>query len=1296
MVDSDSFLTDVNARIEAKRRAKASNTPTMPPVRLSPLHLAASVLSWFDSNSIRGLGQERKPTKEELDELLAMSVPVTIEAGKKRWALAADRRIVGLRDLREAGQLDAALNVNARPSDGLQRVLDAALSGTLPPIDKQGLEQAVMVHMAVGWLSAAGFQNLPDQGEVSARVEWLTLLEPFRRLAEHFRGRSLELAKLRSFVGVLPPRSLRETATRAITSVFSSSHRDPLLVYGPGGVGKSTLVARFILEHAEAIETDRFPFAYLDLDRPEIAIEEPLTLLAEAVRQLGVQYTYAKDTCETIRAGWLERLGRMAETRPGATEKAKRLADIRKAAVEDFARVLNGLQVRDKPMVVVIDTFEEAQYHGEPVVLEILRLVRAVAIRVPRLRVIIAGRAEFHEDGLESLELGAFDEDAALGYLEHRGIRDEELGRAIFRQVGGSPMTLKLAADLVDREELRGGKFAIDTRDKFFRKLDADHVQRQLYTRVLLHIHDVKVRKLAHPGLVLRRITPELIRSVLAEPCEVVLEPREENRLFDELQREVSLVRVDPDGALRHRQDLRMLMLHVLREDKPEKAAEIHRRAVEFYSSGDRDSSLERAEEVYHRLWLFADLSEVDRRWRLDIRPHLYNAVQEFEGAERAFLAARLGVEVDDKVLSLARLVDWERIVERRARGLVKAGKAPEALKVLASRPERTPSSALHAVEARALARVGRHADAVNLVERAIEASADGHSRSHTVRLALLAAELVLAAELLQWAHQAGARLETLELGQMGRVDRVESVAKRALLAELAGSDPAKFEALLQEATDAVSPATLARRPNALYLAAAVRGPKQVRRLLFAFEWAGCPPVSDGALRALAAPLATFDALVSQRSKVPPGRVAASVGVPIRGSLTESWSEFLVGSSKSAVGKTLAAVLANQRVSLMPALVEKLGQLLRDGAGIAPVREADVDPEESTVPSVPDKRSRGQRSAIVEALREAFPVQGELRAFLAERLNRSLDAIAFETPGQTDPLVDLVEAASREGWLALLLARAREARPKDSQLAQVASEAGLAGIAGSADAVMQLQRLFGDSGTGLPPVQWRERLAQIEAQVCMLEIDGQPRGTGFLIGVDLVLTTDFNVFPELASGPGDRLRFRFDYTFDIHGQTITRGVTYRPARDWLLTHAPLAGEHGYALLRVEGSPGAQPIGDSSSESRAQLRRWIEVSEKPPILVAGGAVLLLHHSMGGPLRLSTGRILSWHDSLFHHDAATEPGSSGGPCFDEAFALVGLHSGAQFEGPGRKFGIPMRAIVADLSRKGLDREVQRRFR
>ena len=47
------------------------------------------------------------------------------------------------------------------------------------------------------------------------------------------------------------------------------------------------MIAKFILDHQNI--SQRFPFVYIDFDRPSIVAEEPLTILIEAARQLSTQ-----------------------------------------------------------------------------------------------------------------------------------------------------------------------------------------------------------------------------------------------------------------------------------------------------------------------------------------------------------------------------------------------------------------------------------------------------------------------------------------------------------------------------------------------------------------------------------------------------------------------------------------------------------------------------------------------------------------------------------------------------------------------------------------------------------------------------------------------------------------------------------------------------------------------------------------------------------------------------------------------------------------------------------------------
>ncbi len=143
------------------------------------------------------------------------------------------------------------------------------------------------------WLEAVPelWARIPARDSIREVIAREQLLEPFRSLTgNHFAGRVGELATLSDYVGVLEASSFSVKLVRAFENVFSIVERPPLFVLGPGGSGKSTLIAKFVLDHAEIATHAQFPFAYLDFDRKALRPEEPVTLLLDAMRQLAVQY----------------------------------------------------------------------------------------------------------------------------------------------------------------------------------------------------------------------------------------------------------------------------------------------------------------------------------------------------------------------------------------------------------------------------------------------------------------------------------------------------------------------------------------------------------------------------------------------------------------------------------------------------------------------------------------------------------------------------------------------------------------------------------------------------------------------------------------------------------------------------------------------------------------------------------------------------------------------------------------------------------------------------------------------
>jgi hypothetical protein len=225
---------------------------------------------------------------------------------------------------------------------------------------------------------------------------------------------------------------------------------------------------------------------------------------------------------------------------------------------------------------------------------------------------------------------------------------DDNLLRLVVDQVSGNPLNLRLAADLIRRE----GPATITSRRarrRLLFDLRSEQVQGVLYRRILDHV-DPSVRPLANPGLVLRRITADVIQNVLAQPCGLKdVTPARAARLFDLLRGEVSLVSEVRPGVLVHRADVRREMLPLLEMEDSGRVEDIHKRAVRYYSK--RTEVDDRIEELYHRLMVGESTETLDRHWDASAAPFLEDAWDELPSASRVYLAGRLGVEADPEDL---------------------------------------------------------------------------------------------------------------------------------------------------------------------------------------------------------------------------------------------------------------------------------------------------------------------------------------------------------------------------------------------------------------------------------------------------------------------------------------------------------------------------------------------------------------------------------------------------------------------------------------------------------------------
>ncbi|WP_448956067.1 trypsin-like peptidase domain-containing protein [Labrys neptuniae] len=656
-----------------------------------------------------------------------------------------------LRQLRDAVRQDAIVRLgslealrharaaNPGGDDPLQRGIDMLIAGTVPSglsglflADLLGLQQGVR------WLATVSDLSPPDPQLLSQRIEAERILQPMRRLvANGFVGREAELAQLRSYVGVLASASLRETIGRAARHVrYLIEERPPLFLFGPGGIGKSTLLAKFILDHADPVNGERMPFIYLDFDRASLDPRYTYTLMVEAVAQVRAQFP------ELIDHQYLEGLELQGGFESAQISKGTQFSRAERV-IEQLANLLDQLAERnDQPVLFVLDTFEEAQTQGPSAVLNVWNLLGSLMRRVEHIRVVVAGRRSLPQGSSdfphEPVEISSFDEATAVRLLDlkTRHLPNGPIGskdaKAIFNLIrittangrpGAVPLSLALAARIVLREGLDALKDTVKRR-RLFAKITAEQQQGMLNTRVLQHLHsaDPDLGKLIDPGLIVRRITPAVIRQVLVGPCGIgSIDDNRARELFEALTREFGLVDADRENdAVWHLPAVRRAMLPLLKKTLGEaKLLAIHKAAVAYYTS--ENSPTGRAEELFHRLNLADPAAVLDPKWSPELAPQLRSAYDELEGQAKLWLAGKLGLEVDEALRARADLGDWEKQAQIRASSLLASGLATEALTTLRERSARTEASTIPVLEADALLLLGRPTEARDVVLAALQ-----------------------------------------------------------------------------------------------------------------------------------------------------------------------------------------------------------------------------------------------------------------------------------------------------------------------------------------------------------------------------------------------------------------------------------------------------------------------------------------------------------------------------------------------------------------------------------------------
>ncbi|MFF0750514.1 trypsin-like peptidase domain-containing protein [Streptomyces sp. NPDC004267] len=831
----------------------------------------ACLLGEFDPALLR-LPGERLPTGRAVLELVDDCTALAAPQRSVRWVLAPEVRETALAALAgpEAARAALLANADALPGGpGVERSALALLSGVPPDLAEAGVEELSDILQAVLWLSrvpgTAGL--LPATEDVQQRLERARLLQPLRRLArDAFLGRGRELDALRAYIA-LP----------------TEPAEPPVLLHGIGGIGKSTLLARFLLDGLREAAPAGFPFAYIDFERPTLSIHEPATVIAESARQLGIQYPAHREAFDAL----ADRCGETASAQRGEREELddlSRLSSTRatygrdysagfharaSAREQDLARELATLVAgavttapgtMDPPFVIAVDSFEEAQYRGSPLISRMWAVWTALRAAYPRLRFVVAGRAPIDHPAKvvdpRTMELKELDEESSVALLRDRGIDDESVARSLYAQVGGHPLSLKLAARTAlslgeDAQSLGELLAGLRSQRRLHNSVDQMLIQGTLYDRILKHIADPEVRALVLAGLALRVITPDLVREVLAGPAGIeVASASAANRLFGLLTSRLDLMESAGPLAIRHRPDLRSIMLRLSDGARTDLMRAVDARAVDYYAA--RDTVPDRAEEIYHRLRLGENPRTVDRRWRSGVGQHLAGAERDMPPRSAAYLLGRIGGHVPDSIMAEADQEDWERIAAREVEDLLTQGYLDAAGQRLAERQPWTPCSRLHGLLVEYLTRSGRPEDARETCERAVDRAEAAGCAETRLELLQLSARLAQDAGDFGDADRDLREAEGVAAGLRLPYESIGVLVARSRLAEAANADSAEADARLAQRLRGLDDETLAAQPALARAAAASACRADPPALARTLRLVGLPDEDDAVVAALA------------------------------------------------------------------------------------------------------------------------------------------------------------------------------------------------------------------------------------------------------------------------------------------------------------------------------------------------------------------------------------------------------------------------------------------------------------
>jgi hypothetical protein len=663
--------------------------------------IRAALMGAFDPRTL--LGPEGAADVARLRELAAVAteVPVAVRTPfspdapvevRWLWRLTPDGQREGLAQLPE-GKARAEVLKGLPPAggDAMAEALRLVLKGgrSAPPIARrrraapkaEDLPELLRLMQAVELLRSAGVK-LEGWAADEDLPKWLSrvTVRADKRAASaqilpwKLLGRRAELAALRRFAvegEVLTPPFVGVDVNQTPVPVAPPT----VILSGLGGSGKSALLEALRRRLARDKSILQVIF---DLDLPGLRAGHRVALTQELLRQIGQARPELEDRLSQVRQTLR---GGVAMTTEGVDPS--REASAVYASLTDLNRLLSE-EGKDEPirLVLIFDTFEEALILGPDRVRLIADWIGLVSQHRLTPQVIVSGReasslTRIPLPGLMVqgvLMLGDLSPAGGRALLRDqfgtRGVEATDLVPGLVAAFGADPLTLMILARFAEGVRKEGGDvrkaltdLARGEASEVRERLDGEMRQTFLMSRILNRLPSKELEDLASPGLVLRQVTPVLIREVLKPGLTL----EEAEALFDKLADMVWLVQLksETERVATHIPALRRRMLPQLLHGETAKA--VLAAAVDWFEAraaeGDAGAGLE---AMYYRA--LGDPASLPRDPVLlrQLADHLGPATADLGFAQDLFRAAQGQVVSQETVEALDRGVAQKGARDRR------------------------------------------------------------------------------------------------------------------------------------------------------------------------------------------------------------------------------------------------------------------------------------------------------------------------------------------------------------------------------------------------------------------------------------------------------------------------------------------------------------------------------------------------------------------------------------------------------------------------------------------------------